>query len=61
MPTTATLPAPVPPRLNKTQAAAYVPCSVRTLDRLPIPKIKVRGRVLYSRDSIDAYLKSLES
>ena len=50
----------VSPRLTKRQAAAYIPCSERTLDRLPIPRIRVRGKVLYERSSIDAYLRSQE-
>jgi hypothetical protein len=54
-------PAPPPPRLTKKQAAAYIPCSERTLDRLPIAKIRLRGKVLYERSTIDSYLKSQEA
>lgn len=48
------------PRLTKKQAAAYIPCSLRTLDRLPIPRIKMRGIVLYEKSSIDAWMRSQE-
>ncbi len=54
-------PAAPSPRLTKKQAAAYIPCSERTLDRLPIPKIRLRGKILYEKTTIDGYLKSRET
>jgi len=41
---------------NRREAAVYLGVSPITLDRLPVPKIKIRKRVLYRRESIDAWL-----
>ncbi|BBO31947.1 helix-turn-helix domain-containing protein [Lacipirellula parvula] len=57
----ATLSAPSSVHLTKQEAADFLNVSLRTLDRLDIAKVKIRGRVLYRRDTLDAWSKSQES
>lgn len=47
--------------LTKDEAAEHIRCSVRTLDRMKLPRIKRGGRILYSRASLDAAMLALES
>jgi hypothetical protein len=56
-------PAPDQPQyLTKVEAADYIRCSVRSLDRMKqIPKIRRGGRILYRRASLDAAMLALES
>ena len=53
-------PAVDPLHLTKREAAARLRVSVRTLDRLPIARVKIRGKVLYRDDTLDAWSKSRE-
>lgn len=46
---------------TKRDAAVYLGVSVRTLDRLDIPRVKIRGRVMYRNDTLDAWSKAQES
>ena len=57
MPATAQL---EPIHKTKAEAASYLRVSQRTLDRLPIPRVKIRGKVLYRRDTLDSWSKSQE-
>lgn len=59
-PATTTVAAESPYR-TKDEAARYIRCSVRTLDRLDIPRIKRGGRVLFHIKSLDAAMMALES
>jgi len=43
--------------LTRAQAAEYLSLSKGTLDKLDIPKIQVRRRILYKRADIDAWLE----
>lgn len=49
------------PYKTKPEAAEYIRCSVRTLDRMDLPRIKRGGRVLYHIKSLDAAMLALES
>jgi excisionase family DNA binding protein len=42
--------------LSRKEAAAYIGVCKSTLDRLNIPKIQIRRRVLFKRESIDEWL-----
>lgn len=58
--------APEPILYNKRQAARFLNCSVRTLDRChDIPRIRIgspmNGRVMFRRDTLDQWAKSKES
>ncbi len=44
------------PLLTREEAAAYLRIGVRTLARLKIAPIKVRGRVFYTQEILDAWL-----
>jgi len=44
--------------LTRAQAAGYLSICKTTLDKLDIPKIQVRRRVLYKRADIDAWLET---
>lgn len=59
----AAAPAAVPPQqyLTKSEAAQHIRCSVRTIDRMKLPRIKRGGRILFSRASLDAAMLALES
>lgn len=58
---TATQPVPAPATMNKRQAAAYIGISVRSLDRLAVPRLAImEGKVLFRKAAIDAFLASRE-
>ena len=42
--------------MSRAQAAAYIGIGKSTLDRLNIPKIKIRKRVLFKKEVIDKWL-----
>lgn len=52
--------APASPYLTKRETAAYLRRSERSIDRLPLKRIKLGGRVLFDRASVDAALKAIE-
>ena len=47
--------------MSRAQAAAYIGIGKSTLDRLNIPKIKVRKRVLFKKETIDKWLAQNQS
>mgnify|MGYP006271681975 FL=1 len=53
---------PETPLLTRDEAADYLRISTRTLDAAEaegeIRAIRIRGRVLYHRDALDAYIRS---
>ena len=44
--------------LDRKTAAQYLTISKGTLDKLPIPRIQFRRRVLYKRADIDTWLET---
>ncbi len=58
MPNTATAERPI--HKSKREAAEYLGVSVRTLDRLPIPRVKIRGSVKYRIETLDAWSRANE-
>jgi hypothetical protein len=42
--------------MSRRDAAAYIGIGKSTLDRLSIPKIQIRRRVLYKKEVIDKWL-----
>jgi len=44
--------------LSRREAAEYINIGVSTLDRLDIPKIKIRKRILFKKEAIDKWLTS---
>jgi hypothetical protein len=42
--------------MSRRDAAAYIGIGKSTLDRLSIPKIQIRRRVLYKKEAIDKWL-----
>ena len=44
--------------LSRKEAAAYINIGLSTLDRLDIPKIKIRKRILFKKEAIDKWLTS---
>jgi predicted DNA-binding transcriptional regulator AlpA len=44
--------------LTRKQAAEYLPLSKGTLDKLDIPRIQIRRRVVYKKADIDAWLET---
>jgi hypothetical protein len=48
------------PLLSRQQAAAVLGVSVKTLDRLKLPCVPIRGRVLFRRAVLQAYIESAE-
>lgn len=44
--------------LSRKEAAAYLTITKGTLDKLPIPRIRIRRRVVYKRADIEAWLES---
>jgi hypothetical protein len=56
-------PLATPPQqyLTKDEAAKHIRCSVRTLDRMKLPRIRRGGRILFSRASLDAAMLALET
>jgi len=43
--------------MSRAQVAAYIGIGKSTLDRLNIPKIRIRKRVLFKKEVIDQWLK----
>jgi hypothetical protein len=44
--------------LSRFETAELLRVSVRTVDRLPLPKVKIGGRTVLPRDAVDAYIKA---
>jgi len=44
--------------LSRKEAAEYLSICKTTLDKLPIPRIQLRRRVVYKKADIDAWLES---
>ena len=44
--------------LSRKEAATYLSISKGTLDKLLIPKIQIRRRIVYRKADIDAWLES---
>ena len=42
--------------MNRTEAAAYLRIGKSTLDKLDIPKIQIRRRILFKKEAIDKWL-----
>jgi hypothetical protein len=42
--------------MSRAQAAAYIGIGKSTLDRIDIPRIKIRKRVLYRKEAVDLWL-----
>jgi len=47
--------------MSRAQAAAYIGIGKSTLDRLNIPKIQIRRRVLFKKETIDKWLSQNQS
>ena len=47
--------------LTRREAAEYLRIGKSTLDKLPIPKIQIRRRVLYRREAIDKWLAAQQT
>jgi excisionase family DNA binding protein len=47
--------------MSRKEAAAYIGVGKSTLDRLAIPKIQIRRRVLFRKDAIDKWLLSQQT
>ena len=47
--------------MSRRAAAAYIGIGLSTLDRLNIPKIKIRKRVLFKKEAIDKWLSSQQT
>jgi len=47
--------------LSRREAAEYINIGLSTLDRLDIPKIKIRKRILFKREAIDKWLLSQQT
>lgn len=58
--TSATI-AQTPPYQTTREAADYLRISVSALARLPIPKAKLNGRVLYRTETLDEFVRSHEA
>jgi hypothetical protein len=42
--------------MSRAKAAAYIGIGKTTLDRIDIPRIKIRKRVLYRKEAVDKWL-----
>jgi excisionase family DNA binding protein len=42
--------------MSRNEAAAYIGIGKSTLDRLDLPKIQIRRRILFKKESIDKWL-----
>ncbi|MDR0475642.1 MAG: helix-turn-helix domain-containing protein, partial [Treponema sp.] len=42
--------------MSRREAAAFIGVSRSTLDRLDVPRVKVRKRVLYRKEAVDKWL-----
>ena len=47
--------------LSRKEAAEYINIGLSTLDRLDIPKIKIRKRILFKKEAIDKWLASQQT
>jgi excisionase family DNA binding protein len=47
--------------MSRAQAAAYIGIGKSTLDKLNIPKIQIRRRVLFQKETIDKWLLSQQT
>ncbi len=47
-------------QVPKREAAEILGISVRSLDRLDIPRVRCRGRIMFRCDTLDAWSKSHE-
>ena len=47
--------------MSRTDAAAYIGIGKSTLDRLDIPKIQIRRRILFKKDAIEKWLLSQQT
>jgi len=47
--------------MSRAQAAAYIGIGKSTLDRLDIPKIQIRRRVLFKKEAIDKWLTAQQT
>ena len=47
--------------LSRKEAAEYINIGLSTLDRLDIPKIKIRKRILFKKEAIDKWLTSQQT
>jgi len=47
--------------MSRREAAAYIGIGKSTLDRLNIPKIQIRRRVLFQKETIDKWLLSQQT
>jgi len=47
--------------MSRAQAAAYIGICTTTLDTWNIPKIKIRRRVLFQKETIDKWLSQNQS
>jgi len=57
----ATINQPVQTVMSRREAAAYIGIGKSTLDKLDIPKIQIRRRVLFQKESIDRWLFSQQT
>ena len=48
----------VPDVLTRKGAAAYLSISPGTLDKLPIPRVQIRRRVVYRKADLEAWLNT---
>jgi len=47
--------------MSRSQVAAYIGIGLSTLDRLNIPKIQIRKRVLFKKEAVDKWLLSQQT
>jgi len=47
--------------MTRREAAEYLRIGKSTLDKLPIPKIQIRRRVLYKRETLDKWLAAQQT
>jgi hypothetical protein len=47
--------------MSRSQTAAYIGIGLSTLDRLNIPKIQIRKRVLFKKEAVDKWLLSQQT
>ena len=47
--------------MSRREVAAYIGIGLTTLDRLNIPRMKIRKRVLFKKDAVDKWLLSQQT
>jgi len=47
--------------MSRAQTAAYIGIGKSTLDRLNIPKIQIRRRVFFKKETVDSWLLSQQT